>query len=131
MNSSLTRRVLLIEDDEQVRSALQQFLIEDGFDVRTARDGREGMDLVRSFQPDVIVLDLVLPNLNGFDTAAILKAGDDTAEIPLIAVTASWLGSEGTRLQQIGFVSALRKPFPASALGAELRRVLARNLVKH
>ena len=117
-------RVLLVEDDDQSRDALQLILEQEGFDVQVARDGDEGVNLASSFLPDVIILDLVLPRLNGFDAATLLKSEPTTSGIPLVAVTASWLGSEGTRLRQIGFDAALRKPFTATALIDELRKVL-------
>jgi CheY-like chemotaxis protein len=119
-----SQRVLLVEDDEQSRSALQLILEDAGFEVRVAADGGEGITLVPAFQPDVIVLDLVLPGLNGFDAAKLLKGDSATSTIPLVAVTASWLGSESGRLRQIGFDGALRKPFTGDALVNEVRKVL-------
>jgi CheY-like chemotaxis protein len=119
-----THRVLLVEDDDQSRNALQTILRDEGFDVAVASDGDEGLSLVSSFQPDVIVLDLVLPRMNGFDAASVLKSDSATATIPLLAVTASWLGSESSRLRAIGFAGALRKPFPATALIDELKKLL-------
>src|SRR5690606_31558905 len=119
-----TQRVLLVEDDERSRVALRQILEQEGFVVQVASDGDEGMELVPSFRPDVIVLDLVLPGLNGFDAADLLKRDAETSAIPLVAVTASWLGSDVGRLRQIGFASALRKPFTAEALIQELRKLV-------
>jgi CheY-like chemotaxis protein len=118
------RKVLLVEDDESSRTALQVILEEEGFEVRSAGDGDEGITLVGSFRPDVIVLDLVLPGTNGFDAATHLKSDSTTSAIPLVAVTASWLGSESGLLRQIGFDSALRKPFSPAALVDELNRLL-------
>ncbi len=122
--SATSKRVLLVEDDEPSRSALRIALEQAGFEVRVAADGGEGMTIVPSFQPDVIVLDLVLPILNGFDTATLLKSDSATAAIPIVAVTASWLGSEAYRLREIGFDGALRKPFTSDALVDELHKVL-------
>lgn len=117
------RRILLVEDDDHSRTALQQLLEQEGFNVLSARDGTEGIDLVPTFQPDAIILDLALPGINGFDAAELLKADEGTSTIPLIAVTASWLGAEGERLRGIGFVSAFRKPFDLADLLTELDRV--------
>jgi CheY-like chemotaxis protein len=118
------QRVLLVEDDERSRAALRQILEQEGFVVQVAGDGDEGVGLVPTFRPDVIVLDLVLPGLNGFDTADVLKSDAETSQIPLVAVTASWLGSEVARLRGIGFATALRKPFAAEALIQELRKLI-------
>lgn len=119
-----TQRVLLVEDDEPSRHALQVVLEQEGFVVQVAADGDEGVNLVPSFHPDVIVLDLVLPGLNGFDAAGVLKHDHATSAIPLVAVTASWLGSEAARLREVGFSGALRKPFAAERLVDELRKLL-------
>jgi CheY-like chemotaxis protein len=122
--TSEVRRVLVVEDDEPSCHALREILEGEGFQVDTARDGAEGVRRVREFEPHVVVMDLVLPELNGFDAARVLKSDASTAEIPLFAVTASWLGSDGERLRVLGFAGALRKPFPPHALLGELRRLL-------
>jgi CheY-like chemotaxis protein len=121
---TLTRRILLVEDDDEIRCALQELLEREGFDVEVAANGRDGIHLARAILPDVIVMDLVLPEVNGLDAAVTLRSEGPTAGIPLIAVTASWLGSEVHRLQAIGFDGALRKPFSSEALLAELERHL-------
>jgi CheY-like chemotaxis protein len=123
-DSQAVWRVVIVEDDDRSRSALRAILEQEGFLVACAGDGDEGVDLVRTFRPDIVVLDLVLPNLNGFDAADLLKRDPATASIPLVAMTASWLGSESERLRRIGFDRALRKPFPVRALIEELRSVL-------
>jgi CheY-like chemotaxis protein len=120
----LTRRILLVEDDDEIRSALRYLLEREGFEVEVAVNGREGIELARSGLPDVIVMDLVLPEMNGFDAALTLRSEECTAAIPLVAVTASWLGSELHRLKAIGFDGALRKPFSSDDLLKELDRHL-------
>jgi len=122
--SDSPQKVLVVEDDDHSRDALRSVLVCEGYDVRVASDGGEGLAIVYTYRPDVIVLDLVLPGINGFDTAAALKSDSSTARIPIVAVTASWLGSESERLRWIGFDGALRKPFPGTALVHELNRVL-------
>jgi CheY-like chemotaxis protein len=117
-------RVLIVEDDEQISHALKALLEAEGYLVTTAADGAAGIDLARALRPDVVVMDLVLPEINGLDAATLLKADEATARIPLIAVTASWLGSDGERLRRAGFEGALRKPFPPEALAKELSRLL-------
>jgi CheY-like chemotaxis protein len=122
--ASTSQRVLLIEDDENSRRTLRMVLEEEGFVVQVAADGQEGVELVPSFCPDVVILDLALPRLNGFDAADALKQNTSTSGIPLVAVTASWLGSESALLREFGFVTALRKPIAAERLVEELRKIL-------
>ena len=117
-------RVLIVEDEEQSRSALQAILEEEGYEVAVAEDGEGVVPLAQQFQPDVVVLDLVLPKLDGFAVARRMKRHAETARIPLLAVTASWLGADGERLQKVGFDAALRKPVEAVAFLDELMRLL-------
>lgn len=117
-------RVLVVEDEEQSRSALQALLEEEGYDVAVAGDGEGVVPLARDFKPDVVVLDLVLPRVDGFAVARRMKRDAATAGIPLLAVTASWLGADGARLRSVGFDAALRKPFEAVAFLDELVRLL-------
>jgi CheY-like chemotaxis protein len=116
------RRILLVEDDDETRVALRALLEDEGFEVEVAEDGSEGVRLARSKVPDAIVMDLVLPVLNGLDAAVELRREERTAEIPLIAMTASWLGSAVERLRAVGFNGALRKPFSPRDLLDELAR---------
>ena len=117
-------RILVVEDEAPSRLALRDILVEEGFQVDTAADGAEGIALARDLHPDLVFLDLVLPNINGFDTASILKADRSTADIPIVAVTASWLGEDGTRLLGAGFDAAIRKPFAPSDLLETLNRLI-------
>ena len=117
-------RLLVVEDDRTLNKQIVTALEQAGYAVDTAMDGEEGQFLGETEPYDAIILDLALPGLNGFDTAQLLKADADTSGIPLIAVTASWLGAEGERLRRIGFASAFRKPLRPSDLLAELDRVI-------
>lgn len=121
---SAAPRVVLVEDDADSRQALRRLLEEAGFEVEEAGDGGEGVMLVRTLRPDVVLMDLVLPGMSGFEAANALKEDQETSRIPLVAVTASWLGAEASRLRGIGFDGALRKPFGAATLLHEIRRVL-------
>jgi CheY-like chemotaxis protein len=111
-----SRRVLVVEDDVDGGAALKQLLESEGFVVEVAVDGEEAIDLARRFRPDLILLDLVLPRVNGFDTAILLKREPATEAIPIVAVTASWIATQVAALQELGFETALRKPIPPEAL---------------
>jgi CheY-like chemotaxis protein len=110
------RRVLVVEDDMDGGVALKHLLESEGYIVELAGDGGEAMELARRFRPDLILLDLVLPRVNGFDTATLLKREPATEAIPIVAVTASWIATQVAALQELGFETALRKPIPPDAL---------------
>lgn len=116
-------RILIVDDDASIRIGLSQILVSEGFEVNTAADADRVCDVVESVDPDLILLDLVLPGVNGFDAIDTLKSHDGTAAIPVIAMTASWLGSQFERLESLGFSAALRKPFSGSTLCRKIREV--------
>ena len=81
-------KILLVEDNELNRDMLSRRLIRRGFDVAMAVDGGEGVAMARSESPDLILLDMSLPVLSGWDVAQKLKADSETSRIPIIALTA-------------------------------------------
>ena len=81
-------KILLVEDNELNRDMLSRRLIRRGFDVAMAVDGGEGVAMARSESPDLILLDMSLPVISGWDVAQKLKADSETSRIPIIALTA-------------------------------------------
>ena len=96
-----------------------------GYRVRSASSSAELFALVWQERPDVVVMDLVLPDLGGMETALLLKSGRATCRIPLIAGTASWLADRPELLGRAGFDGAVRKPFEPARLVEEVERVLS------
>jgi DNA-binding response OmpR family regulator len=92
MTADGTARIVLIEDDRYQRRAAETVLRKRGFDVRTAADGQEGLDLALGDPPDLILLDLILPKLNGFVVLKKLKQSEATRDVPVIVF--SNLGQE-------------------------------------
>jgi len=88
-------RILLVEDNEMNRDMLSRRLIRKGYDVVMAEDGQEGVDLAGSAAPDLILMDLSLPIIDGWEATRRLKAADATRAIPVIALTAhAMVGSQ-------------------------------------
>jgi CheY-like chemotaxis protein len=81
-------KILLVEDNEMNRDMLSRRLVRNGFDIVMAVNGQEGLDLASSENPDLILLDMSLPALDGWEAARRLKADAATAKIPVIALTA-------------------------------------------
>lgn len=118
--------ILVVEDEPDTLAALDAILAREGFRVVKERSGTAAVEKARQQQPDLVLLDLGLPGMNGLDVAALLQRDPITAATPLIALTGSWLASEPTSLRQVGFSGAIRKPFRASELLAEVRKALLR-----
>jgi two-component system OmpR family response regulator len=120
------RSILVIDDDRRVLELLQISLTQNGFRVATAGTGEEGLELVRKDAPDLVILDLRLPKKTGFEVCAALKSSKDTAQIPVIMVSAS--AEVDSRLQGLmhGADDYLTKPFSFAVLLARLRALTRR-----
>jgi DNA-binding response OmpR family regulator len=102
-------RILLVEDDETLREVIAEALREDGYDVQIAGDGAVALNLAERWQPNLLVLDLMMPNMNGEEFSVALRSLNGLASIPIIIVSASRFAQDvGNR---IGAQAALAKPF--------------------
>ena len=81
-------RILLVEDNEMNRDMLSRRLTKRGYDVRVAVDGEQGIDLARREEPDLVLMDMSLPGVDGWEATRLLKADSATRHIPIIAITA-------------------------------------------
>lgn len=117
------RKILIIEDDNDVR----QFLVEEIgrlYEVAAEADGKAGLELIRSFDADLIVCDVMMPGLSGFEVCARLKADFNTSHIPVILLTA--LGSEDKQLEgvQSGADAYVTKPFSPKLLLTKISKLI-------
>jgi CheY-like chemotaxis protein len=111
------RRVLVVDDDQVVRDLLTQFLQREGFEPHTAADGIEGLRKARSLQPEAIVLDVMMPQIDGWSVLAALKGDPDLADIPVIMLT---IVDDKTRGYTLGAAEYLIKPIDRARLRAVL-----------
>jgi two-component system, OmpR family, response regulator VicR len=88
MDSARSQRIVYIEDDLEMIDLVKLILSRRGFDVKGAHGGREGLDVVQQEQPDLILLDLMMPDVDGWDVFQQLKANTQTQNIPVIVITA-------------------------------------------
>ena len=118
--------ILIVEDDEDSREVYKEVLAENGFEVATATSGVDGLRLARELHPGAILMDVSLPDLDGWSVTAQLKADPETVGIPVIVVTAYAFPEDRTRANQIGCDGFLTKPCEPSRVLAELQWLLAR-----
>jgi two-component system cell cycle response regulator DivK len=95
-------RILLIEDNEQNRDALSRRLQRRGYDVIMAADGKQGVDLAQAELPDLILMDLNLPDVDGWEATRRIKAAPETRAIPVMAMTAHAIAGDKERALQAG-----------------------------
>jgi CheY-like chemotaxis protein len=118
------KTVLLVEDEEPLRRVLRELLEREGFTVVEAADGVQALDEVDRSAPDVLVLDLNLPRLDGYGVLNHLRARPSTARLPVIVLTAKGDEENEVRVFETGANDFLTKPFRPRALSARLRALL-------
>ncbi len=109
-------KVLVVDDEPSIVKMIESRLVANGYEVVTATDGREALEKCRLFHPDAIVLDVVMPGLDGGAVAEKLRSDPETANIPVIFLTAIVTEQEVARSHYIGGHRFLPKPFKAEDL---------------
>ena len=117
------RRILVVEDVEYNRDLLVQ-LLEDEYEILTAADGASGIEVAARDRPDLILMDLSLPGIDGWEATRRLKARPETEAIPVIALTAHAMQGDEERARACGCDDYLTKPIDEDQLFATLERVL-------
>ncbi len=120
-------KVLLVDDEDQLRRVMRDLLERDGYTVTEARDGVEALDQIDRHAPDIIVLDLNLPGLDGYGVLAHLRSRPATVSIPVVVLTAQGDEDNEVKVFEMGADDFLSKPFRARALSARLQAVLSRS----
>ncbi len=119
-------RILLVEDNEMNRDMLSRRLVRKGYDVIAARSGEEALSLAVSELPELILMDVGLPGVDGWEATRRLKADDATSGIPVIALTAHALNTDRDRAFQVGCDEYETKPIEFNNLLAKMEQLLAR-----
>ncbi len=116
-------RLLIVEDDESLRELLTLAMKAEGFESACARDGEQGLAQLEAYKPDVVLLDLMMPKVNGFQFIGALSQRG--VKIPIIVMTGFWeQADEGLLRQDENVVEFLRKPVKYTELAAAVRKAL-------
>jgi DNA-binding response OmpR family regulator len=122
----VTARVLVVEDDPDIAELVARYLDKAGYVTTRTGSGRDALDTVRAKAPDLIVLDVMLPHIDGLEVCRLLRANESTAAIPIIMLTARAEESERIVGLEIGADDYLAKPFSPNELVARVRALLRR-----
>ena len=120
-----THRLLLVEDEEELVRIVQTYFRDEGFEVRIAFNGIEGLKAVREFKPDVIVSDVKMGQMDGFEFFEALKKLPEYNKTPFIFLTIMDDRSSVERATALGASGYMTKPFDAAALVKRIERLLA------
>jgi DNA-binding response OmpR family regulator len=117
-------RVLIVEDDASLRRLLEMRLSVDGYETRIAADGVAALAQLRTWIPDVVVTDVMMPRLSGLSLCRAMRADARTAATPIILLTARCFDEDIQAAVELGGVTFMNKPFDAHALDSALREAL-------
>ncbi len=118
------KRILVIEDHEENRRLLRDLLTSDGYELIEAVTGEEGLMLAETHVPDLIVMDILLPGLDGYEATRRIKANPVLRHIPVIVVTSYGLSGDDLKAMEAGCDAYLSKPFDPVELLAKIREYL-------
>ena len=124
--SRLMSRILLVEDNELSRDMLSRRLTRRGYEVLTATDGAQGVEAARTGAPDIILMDMSLPVIDGWEATRRLKAAHDTRDIPIIALTAFAMASDEQMAREAGCDDFDTKPVDLPRLLGKVESWLSR-----
>ena len=122
--------LLVIEDEEHIRKIVEYNLKLDGFEVFMASNGREGLDIARKKKPDVILLDWMMPEMNGLEVLSELKHNRKTEHIPVFMLTAKGMLGDMDRAFDVGADDYITKPFDPINLGKNIKKKMEKCLAR-
>jgi two-component system, OmpR family, alkaline phosphatase synthesis response regulator PhoP len=120
----MKKRILLIEDEEDIITTLVFRLESEGYEVITAMDGEAGLDKAKKEKPDLILLDLMLPKMNGYKICVNLKGDSAFKHIPIIILTARAEEADRKKSEEVGADAYITKPFEPSVLLGKIKELL-------
>jgi len=118
-------KILIVEDNEMNRDMLSRRLIRKGFDIVMAEDGQIGVDMSKSESPDLILMDLSLPVMDGWEATSTIKGDSLTADIPIIVLTAHAMAGDREKALDAGADEYDTKPIEFKRLLGKIKRILA------
>jgi two-component system, cell cycle response regulator DivK len=116
--------ILIVEDNEKNMKLVRDVLLQNGFRTAEASTAEDGLDLVASASPDLVLMDIELPGMDGFDAIRLLKTDQATAAIPVCALTAFAMNDDRERCLRAGFDGYLSKPITVADFPGQVRDLL-------
>jgi two-component system, OmpR family, response regulator len=122
--SVISGKVLIVDDDVYLLEIMKEMLISEGYHILTAQDGKSALDIFNKIQPDIVLLDIKLPDIDGYTICKHIKKASN---VPVIMVTSKVEASEEVEGLYVGADDYITKPFPDSILIARVKAMLRRN----
>ncbi len=120
--------VSVVDDEKNITHLLKSLLTKAGYEVSMARDGQEGLDMINETSPDLILLDIMMPKLDGYEVLRTLKGNQITKDIPVVMLSARSLEEEIQKGLDLGADDYITKPFYGKLLIKRVQSILAKKL---
>jgi DNA-binding response OmpR family regulator len=118
------KTVLIIDDENYINRLVQFNLIEDGYDVITASEGMEGLELIKKRHPDLVILDIAMPEFDGFAVLEKIREDEKICKIPVLILTAKVMEEVENRARNLGAVGFITKPFSPADLTVRVKEII-------
>lgn len=120
----MTKKVLIVDDEPNIAISVDFLMRREGFEVLVAHDGEEGLALIRSDRPDLVVLDIMMPKLDGFEVCKAVRADPTLAGMRIVMLTAKGRAAEIEKGLSLGADAYIPKPFSTRELVAKVKELL-------
>ncbi len=120
----MIKKILVVDDEVNIVISIEFLMKQAGYDLQVARDGQEALEYVATFEPDLILLDVMLPKINGFEVCRRVRENPDWQGIKIIMLTAKGREVEVAKGLALGADSYVIKPFSTKELMAEVKQIL-------
>jgi CheY-like chemotaxis protein len=120
----MKKKILLVEDNPATIDVIQKELEFLGYESVVAQDGKEGVEKAASYLPDLIIMDISLPKMDGLEAASLIRKNPNTRPIPILAATARALPGDKEKCLQAGCDDYIAKPFTHRELGAAIKKLV-------
>ena len=117
-------KVLVVDDDKNLRLLYEQELSEEGHEVTLAGSGPEALDYLKNQRPDLIILDILMPHMDGYQFCEAIRAVPPLQNIPVIVITGRPVAEVDERLKKMGISAILQKPFTTEAIMEQVNKLL-------
>jgi DNA-binding response OmpR family regulator len=123
-NKELNKKILVVDDDRFISRLLTQTFEFEGFSVSSANNGKDAIKQAETFLPDLIILDVMMPEMDGWDVCKELKSRPDTSSIPIIMLTAKSQGKDFEKGKSLGVAHYVAKPFNYAELLEKVKGIV-------
>jgi two-component system, cell cycle response regulator DivK len=120
----MTKRILVVEDQEDLRGILRDLLVSSGYEMLEAGDGQAGVDKAKAEKPDLVLMDIQMPLMNGYDATRTIKADPDLRSIPIVAVSSFAMKGDEEKARAAGCDHYVTKPYSPMQLLKTIRSLL-------